>query len=160
MKTSVKMDVDVRGRPSTTRNAQSGRRRPWKAQSGWRRQLEKLSLVDVDREKCSGVNIDCWQLTFIWLSTLLLLLTANIKACKNTSLLLYRHWPSTTKKSSVWLTWTSGKPQYVEQLSVVEGRRQAALFITPWKVIILHCQCRKRGNKGQENTRHHTTDIY
>ena len=51
MKTSVKMDVDGRGRPSTTRKAQSVRRR----------QLEKLSLVDVDREKCSSVDVNCQQ---------------------------------------------------------------------------------------------------
>ena len=30
----------------------------WKPQSGWRRPLEKLSLVKVDREKCSGINVD------------------------------------------------------------------------------------------------------
>ena len=39
MKTSVKKDGDVRGRPSTSRKPQSGQRRP----------VEKLSLVNVDQ---------------------------------------------------------------------------------------------------------------
>ena len=75
-----KMDVDER-RPSTgpksaarsmptkkiavaptSGKVQSGRRQPGKVQ--WHRPVEKCSLVDVDQEKCSGV--DKWK-SEVWL---------------------------------------------------------------------------------------------